>query len=215
MILGLMHCAKTRAEVIAQAAEAGDPQAIYLVGIDSWSRGDKTEAVRSFKEAADLGDESAKGMLRNLSESGQLTPTGQIRSPDISLHTPSTPSRMAPNNVESSRNMAWSAHPATPARRATGEADRSKDRSTPRRLAAPFLGDSDDVIETTIKGEFNGWDGETVFLLSNGQIWQQDEYDYEYTYDYMPDVLIYRSKDGSWKMQVKGIDHSIEVRRLK
>jgi hypothetical protein len=45
------------------------------------------------------------------------------------------------------------------------------------------------AIETSISGGFNGWDGETIFKLSNGQIWQQAEYDYTYSYEYMPEVL--------------------------
>ena len=35
------------------------------------------------------------------------------------------------------------------------------------------------VIESQIDGEFHGWDGETIFKLTNGQIWQQAEYGYE------------------------------------
>ena len=34
------------------------------------------------------------------------------------------------------------------------------------------------VIESQIDGEFEGWEGETVFVLTNGQIWQQSSYDY-------------------------------------
>jgi hypothetical protein len=32
------------------------------------------------------------------------------------------------------------------------------------------------VIETQISGEFKGWDGETIFKMMNGQIWQQSTY---------------------------------------
>ena len=35
----------------------------------------------------------------------------------------------------------------------------------------------------------------------NGQIWQQVEYDYEYTYEFMPEVLIFMSRNSSWKMR--------------
>ena len=67
------------------------------------------------------------------------------------------------------------------------------------------------AIETEIDGEFEGWDGDTIFKLTNGQIWQQDEYDYEYQYEYNPDVLIFR--DGSnWKMKVEGMDETIRVK---
>jgi hypothetical protein len=70
------------------------------------------------------------------------------------------------------------------------------------------------VVESYIDGDFEGWDGETVFKLDNGQIWQQDSYAYTYHYSYHPKVLIY--KDGMrYKMKVDGVDSTIEVKRLK
>jgi hypothetical protein len=36
------------------------------------------------------------------------------------------------------------------------------------------------AIESNISGEIEGWDGETVFKLDNGQIWEQAEYSYTY-----------------------------------
>jgi hypothetical protein len=70
------------------------------------------------------------------------------------------------------------------------------------------------VIESVIDGEFNGWDGETIFKLTNGQIWQQSEYDYEYEYEYRPEVTIYKTNSG-YKMQVKGMAESVAVKRIK
>lgn len=70
------------------------------------------------------------------------------------------------------------------------------------------------VIETQISGSFNGWDGETVFKLMNGQIWQQISYAYHYHYAYMPGVLIYPSGSGC-TMKVEGVDDTISVRRLR
>src|SRR5688500_9081354 len=37
-----------------------------------------------------------------------------------------------------------------------------------------------EAIESHIDGSFQGWSGETVFKLENGQYWQQTDYDYEY-----------------------------------
>jgi hypothetical protein len=70
------------------------------------------------------------------------------------------------------------------------------------------------VIESQIDGDFEGWDGETIFKLTNGQIWQQDEYDYTYEYEFMPDVTIY-ADGGVWKMKVEGVSDVIRVKRLK
>jgi hypothetical protein len=71
-----------------------------------------------------------------------------------------------------------------------------------------------EVIETCIEGEFEGWEGETIFKLCNGQIWQQSEYDYTYEYAYRPDVLIYKSASG-YRMKVEDVAETIGVRRLK
>jgi len=70
------------------------------------------------------------------------------------------------------------------------------------------------VIESCIAGDFEGWDGETIFKLDNGQIWQQVSFAYTYRYAYRPKVLIYKS-GGIYKMTVEGVTGSITVQRLK
>lgn len=70
------------------------------------------------------------------------------------------------------------------------------------------------AIESQITGEFEGWDGDTLFKLTNGQIWQQSSYAYTYHYAYRPEVIIY-SANGGCKLKVDGVDDSIFVRRLK
>jgi len=87
-------------------------------------------------------------------------------------------------------------------------ARQSAPKSQPRQ--AP----SAEVIESQIDGEFSGWEGETIFKLTNGQIWQQAAYAYTYTYKYRPNVLIFRS-GGGYQMQVEGMDSRIRVTRLK
>lgn len=69
-------------------------------------------------------------------------------------------------------------------------------------------------LESRISGDFNGFDGQTIFKLTNGQIWQQSEYWYHYHYAYSPAVLIY-SDNGQYKIKVDGIDKSIGIHRLK
>lgn len=70
------------------------------------------------------------------------------------------------------------------------------------------------VIESFIDGEFEGFKGETIIKLTNGQIWQQTEYYYHYHYGYRLPVLIYRSA-SSYKMKVEGIEKAVRVIRLK
>ncbi len=70
------------------------------------------------------------------------------------------------------------------------------------------------VIESQIDGTFHGWSGETIFKLTNGQIWQQSSYAYTYHYAYRPEVTIYPSGRGC-KMKVEDVSDSILVKRLK
>jgi hypothetical protein len=70
------------------------------------------------------------------------------------------------------------------------------------------------AIEAHIEGDFKGWDGETIFRLDNGQIWQQASYAYTYHYAYRPKVLIFQS-GGQYKMQVEGMTDSINVRKIR
>lgn len=71
------------------------------------------------------------------------------------------------------------------------------------------------LFKSQIDGEFNGFEGESIYKLVNGQIWQQDEYYYEYSFDYMPNVYIYDDVLGGFKMKVDGIEQMIGVKRLK
>ncbi len=75
-------------------------------------------------------------------------------------------------------------------------------------------GTAPSVIETQIDGAFEGWGGETIVKLINGQIWQQTEYHYHYHYAFMPKVLIYRS-GGGHKMKVDGVEKAVGVERLR
>jgi hypothetical protein len=70
------------------------------------------------------------------------------------------------------------------------------------------------AIESTLIGDFNGWEGETIFKLDNGQIWEQAEYDYNYSYSYRPDVTIYQTSEGC-RMKVEDEDETILVRRVR
>ena len=73
---------------------------------------------------------------------------------------------------------------------------------------------SESVIESHIDGDFEGFEGETIIKLMNGQVWQQVEYYYCYHYGFMLPVLIYKSGQG-FKMKVEGIDKAVGVIRLK
>ncbi len=69
-------------------------------------------------------------------------------------------------------------------------------------------------VESRVDGEFEGWEGDTVVKLTNGQIWEQAEYHYEYSYSYRPRVTIFQSR-GQCKMLVDGVDEPVGVSRLR
>lgn len=70
------------------------------------------------------------------------------------------------------------------------------------------------LIESQIDGEFEGFEGETIIKLINGQIWQQTEYYYHYHYAYSPSINIFKLSSG-YKIKVDGVEKLIGVKRLK
>lgn len=71
-----------------------------------------------------------------------------------------------------------------------------------------------EVVETHIDGTFEGWTGNTVWVMDNGQIWQQSKYSYHYHYAYRPHVVIFPLED-SWHMKVDGDDDQVQVQRIR
>lgn len=70
------------------------------------------------------------------------------------------------------------------------------------------------AVESSISGDIEGWDGETIFKLDNGQIWQQAVYDYTYFYGYHPEITIYQTSEGC-RMKVEDEDETAVVKRIK
>jgi len=72
----------------------------------------------------------------------------------------------------------------------------------------------DVVTESQIVSDFDGWDGETIFELANGQVWQQAGAGIAVHVAVRPDAMIYR-KNGSFEMRVEGVSSTVPVRRLQ
>jgi hypothetical protein len=79
---------------------------------------------------------------------------------------------------------------------------------------AAIKGEGPGLVESQIEGEFTGWEGETIFKLTNWQIWQQSSYAYTYRYSYRPKVLVFKA-GGGYQMKVDGVDGRISVTRLR
>ena len=67
----------------------------------------------------------------------------------------------------------------------------------------------EDALKLIVDGSWSGWDGDTVVQLTDGSVWRQDEYHYEYHYAYRPEVSI-----AGDKMTVKGMRKAVRVRRI-
>ena len=82
-----------------------------------------------------------------------------------------------------------------------------------RKRAAPVDGPADE-LKTTVKGEFTGWKGKTVFRLANGQIWQQRVSGrYRFRAE-NPAVTIERGRFGYY-LTIDETGRKVGVKRLK
>jgi len=67
------------------------------------------------------------------------------------------------------------------------------------------------VYSSRINGTFNGWDGNSMYTLTNGQTWQQASWYWYWSWKYRPEVLVYF--DSGWKMKVDDLK-AVSVRRI-
>ena len=70
-------------------------------------------------------------------------------------------------------------------------------------------------IQAKVVGEFNGWTGDTVFHLDNGQIWKQrlrGRYDAS---EEQADVVIDKNWLGFYRLTVISSGRSVGVKRIK
>lgn len=74
-----------------------------------------------------------------------------------------------------------------------------------------------ETIRSRIEGPFEGWNGDTVFVLENGMVWQQSEggtFRPRRMED--PEVEISEGFLGSvWYLKVDGYNTQVKVRRLR
>jgi hypothetical protein len=73
---------------------------------------------------------------------------------------------------------------------------------------------TDDVIRSSIDGQFDGWNGPTRFHLKNGQIWETHS-TRRYNYSAVdPDVEITKNWMGIFRMRIVDTGRSIQIRRV-
>jgi len=69
------------------------------------------------------------------------------------------------------------------------------------------------AIRSQIEGTFSGFNGDAVFKLTNGQIWQQSKYKYRYHYAYRPRVTISKI-NGQYFLEIDGLNDGVPVTRV-
>ena len=70
-------------------------------------------------------------------------------------------------------------------------------------------------IQATIIGQFNGWNGDTLFQLSNGQVWKQRLTGTWKTDLQNPEIMIYKNFFGFYEMKVLNAKRKVGVKRIK
>jgi len=74
----------------------------------------------------------------------------------------------------------------------------------------------DSPIRSAIIGEFDGWDGQTVFRLENGMIWVQDDRDKFYARDVENAIAVIEpGMFNSWHLHIEGYKAECKVRRIQ
>jgi hypothetical protein len=70
-------------------------------------------------------------------------------------------------------------------------------------------------VTANVVGGFQGWSGETVFELDNGQVWEQaGSGRYEYSGEDRA-VVIERGFLGSFSLKPEGLNRTVRVKRIK
>jgi hypothetical protein len=70
-------------------------------------------------------------------------------------------------------------------------------------------------LRTRIVGEFNGWSGDTVFRLENGQVWKQRLPGRWHYRAQAPEVELRKNLMGFWMLRVLATDRAVGVTRVE
>ncbi len=109
--------------------------------------------------------------------------------------------------------------PPAPASSSPAEAPKAKPSShddlVGKEQVAVDVSKAPKKIESRIVGTFNGWYGETVFHLENGQVWQQRITDVQkYSPTENPKVTVQKSL-GGYRLRIDGYRQTCPVKRIK
>jgi hypothetical protein len=72
------------------------------------------------------------------------------------------------------------------------------------------------TITSKLVGTFDGWDGQSVFELENGQIWAQTNKSKWHIKEVEnPVAIIEPGMFGSWRLRIEGFDKDCRVKRIQ
>ena len=72
------------------------------------------------------------------------------------------------------------------------------------------------TITSRIVGNFSGWDGQTVFKLENGMIWEQADNDKFYIREVDNAIAVIEPGIfGTWRLHIEGYNSKCRVKRIQ
>jgi hypothetical protein len=85
-----------------------------------------------------------------------------------------------------------------------------------RGLKSDDSDDDDSPIKSRILGDFDGWDGQTIFKLENGMIWVQADKDKFFIKSVEnPMAIIKPGMFGTWRLHIEGYGSECKVKRIQ
>ena len=75
--------------------------------------------------------------------------------------------------------------------------------------------DQRNEITSRIVGQFDGWTGDTVFRLENGQVWRQSGNGFLKVSMNNPKVTIEKAVFGGFRLSVEGYNSRVKVKRVQ
>lgn len=78
----------------------------------------------------------------------------------------------------------------------------------------PVILNAGQMIETKLVGDFDGYEHDNYYVMTNGQIWRQTDFHFDFHFAFRPDATIFR-KNGAWFLHVEDMDSVVQVERIK
>ena len=115
-----------------------------------------------------------------------------------------------------SRTLATLAGPAAAAPAAATAAATQEPTGDQRGFRTEKEEEDRSPITSRIVGKFSGWDGESVFKLENGMIWEQADNDKFYIREVEnPVAIIEPGIFGTWRLHIEGYNSECRVKRIQ